>query len=129
MNTKILSSRADLEIAEGSLRSVLIDEFREEAKADAQSLDRMLTHLVNMQGAIADAPEIHTNVAKRLSDFATTTLRMASRNPEAAAKLTRLSVALRSASERLITVTSSVSSRSWSSNVRPFRSGTPMVLK
>ena len=102
MNTKILSSRADLEIAEGSLRSVLIDEFREEAKADAQSLDRMLTHLVNMQGAIGDAPEIHTNVAKRLSDFATTTLRMASRNPEAAAKLTRLSVALRSASERLI---------------------------
>ena len=101
MNTKILSSRADLEIAEGSLRSVLIDEFREEAKADAQSLDRMLTHLVNMQGAICDAPEIHTNVAKRLGDFATTTLRMASRNPEAAAKLTRLSAALRSASERL----------------------------
>jgi len=101
MDTKTLSSRADLEIAEASLRSVLIDEFRKEAKADAESLDRMLIHLVNMQGVIGSSPDRHANVAKRLGDFANTTSRMADRHPDAAPRLERLCHALRSASERI----------------------------
>ena len=101
MNSQISSSRADLEFAEVALRIVLVEEFRDEARADATSLDRMLVHLVNMHEAISLSPERHSNVAKRLDDFATTTLRMADRNPEAATKLSSLAEALRMASERL----------------------------
>jgi len=64
------------------------------------SLDRILVHIMNMGEAI-DSPERHPNVAKRLEDFATTTSRMAERNPEAAPKLSKLSDALRAASLRL----------------------------
>jgi len=101
MNSQTLSSRADLEFAEAALREVLVSEFRQDAKADAESLDRMLVHLVNMHEAISSSPERHANVAKRLADFATTSSRMAERNPAAATKLARLSTALRSASERI----------------------------
>ena len=101
MNSQTLSSRADLEFAEAALRDVLISEFKQEAKADAESLDRMLVHIVNMHEAISNSPERHANVAKRLGDFAVTTNRMAGRNPVAASKLTRLSQALGNASMRL----------------------------
>jgi hypothetical protein len=103
MNSQTLSSRADLEFAEAALREVLISEFKQEAKADAESLDRMLVHIVNMHEAISNSPERHANVAKRLGDFAVTTNRMAGRNPVAASKLTRLSQALGNASQRLST--------------------------
>jgi hypothetical protein len=101
MNSQTLSSRADLEFAEATLREVLISEFKQEAKADAESLDRMLVHIVNMHEAISNSPERHANVAKRLGDFAVTTNRMAGRHPDAAPKLTRLSQALGNASQRL----------------------------
>ena len=101
MNSQTSSSRAELEFAEVALRDVLIREFGEEAKADAKSLGRMLVHLVNMHEAVCISPERHANVAKRLGDFAVMTSRMASRNPAAAAKLTRLSEMLRTASSRL----------------------------
>jgi hypothetical protein len=101
MNSQTLSSRADLEFAEAALREVLVSEFKQEAKADAESLDRMLVHIVNMHEAISTSPERHANVAKRLGDFAVTTNRMAGRNPVAASKLTRLSQALGTASLRL----------------------------
>lgn len=83
------------------LRGVLDEEFRKEARADAQSLDRMLVHLVNMNGAISTSPETHTNVVKRLGDFAVTTTRMAERNPAAAPQLEQLAEALRKASQGL----------------------------
>jgi uncharacterized damage-inducible protein DinB len=102
MNSQTSVSRAELEVAEVTLRGVLVEEFRQEAKADAQSLDRMLKHLVNMNGAISSSPETHANVAKRLVDFANTTTRMADRNPEAAPQLAKLAEALRKASERLV---------------------------
>ena len=101
MNSQTMSSRADLEFAEAALREVLIGEFKQDASADARSLDRMLVHIVNMHEAISTSPERHANVAKRLGDFAITTTRMASRNPDVASKLTRLSQALGAASSRL----------------------------
>jgi hypothetical protein len=100
MNSQTQTSRADLEFAEVALRDVLV-EVKESAKADAMSLDRMLGHIVNMHEAITLSPERHSNVAKRLDDFATTTARMAGRNPTAAPKLSKLSDALRTASVRL----------------------------
>jgi hypothetical protein len=100
MNSQTLSSRADLEFAEATLRQVLAGPFQD-AKSDAMSLQRMLVHLVNMHQAISMSPERHLNVAKRLGDFATTVARMASRNPEAAPMLTKLSETLRAAGVRL----------------------------
>ena len=101
MNSQTSSSRADLELVEVVLREVLMGDFKQEAKADATSLDHMLVHIVNMQEALSTSPENYANVAKRLGDFANSTIRMASRNPEAASKLTRLSQALGTASTRL----------------------------
>ena len=101
MDSQLMSSRADLEIAEAALRDVLVEEFQDEAKPEAKSLGRMLVHLVNMHEAIGTSPERHANVAKRLSDFAITTTRMANRSPEAAPKLKRLAQALDTASSRL----------------------------
>jgi hypothetical protein len=80
-------------------------EFKRDATADATSLDRMLVHIVNMHEALSTSPERHANVAKRLGDFALVTTRMASRNPQAAPKLTRLSWALGAASLRMRTPT------------------------
>jgi hypothetical protein len=102
MNSQASVSRADLEFAEVILRGMLEEEeFREEAKADAGSLDRMLVHLVNMNGVIGSSPDQHPNAAKRLGDFAATTARMADRHPDVASKLHKLSGALRIAGERL----------------------------
>jgi len=100
MNSQTLSSRADLEFAEATLRQVLVGQIQD-AKTDAMSLQRMLVHLVNMHRALSMSPECHTNVAKRLGDFATTAARMASRNPEAASMLTKLSEILRAVGVRL----------------------------
>jgi hypothetical protein len=101
MNSQTTSSRADLEVAEAAIRDILIGDFKEDAKADAMSLNRMLIHIVNMQEAISTSPETRVNVAKRLGDFASATTRMASRNPDAAPKLSRLAEALGIASARL----------------------------
>ena len=54
-----------------------------------------------MHEAISISPERHANVAKRLSDFALSTSKMASRHPEAAPKLAQLSESFRAAGERL----------------------------
>lgn len=95
MNSHTSSSRGELEFAEAALREALARGFGDDANADARSLGRMLVHLVKMNQAISVSPDSHANVAKRLADFAVTTTRMARRNPDAAAKLTRLSEALR----------------------------------
>jgi hypothetical protein len=100
MNSQTLTSRADLEFAEATLRQALVGKFQD-AKADAMSLQRMLVHLVNMHQAISLYPDLHANVAKRLGDFAVTAARMASRNPDAAPLLTKLSEILRAAGVRL----------------------------
>jgi hypothetical protein len=102
MNSQTLSSRADLEIAEVALRDLLVEDFNQETKGDVTSLNRMLVHLVNMHEALSTSPDRHINVAKRLGDFALTTTKIAGRHPQAAFKLTRLSAALRAASERLL---------------------------
>jgi hypothetical protein len=103
MYSQTPSPRADLQIAEAALREVLVEAFKQDAKADAMSLDRMLVHIVNMYEAIDTSPDRLANVAKRLDDFATTTARMADRNPAAAPKLSKLSEALRATSVRLRT--------------------------
>jgi len=100
MNSQVLSSRADLEFAEATLRQVLVEQLKD-AKADAMSLQRMLVHLVNMHQAISMSPERHANVAKRLGDFARTVERMANRNPAAAPLLSKLAEILRAAGVRL----------------------------
>jgi glycerol-3-phosphate dehydrogenase len=101
MNSQTLSPRADLEVSEIALREVLVDSFKQDAKADAMALDRMLAHLVNMNEALSTSSQDDANVAKRLGDFAATATRMASRNPDAAPKLLKLSQALTTASQRL----------------------------
>ena len=101
MNSQTSCSRAELEFAEVALRAVLASELAKVGKADATSLQRMLHHIVNMNLAISTSPERHANVAKRLGDFAVATARMARRNPDAAARLTRLSDVLRTAGSRL----------------------------
>src|SRR5262245_7267312 len=101
MNSQTCSSRAELEFAEAAIRDVLVDEFKRDAKTDAMSLDRMLVHITNMNEALTSSPESHSNVAKRLDDFATTTAKMAGRNPLAAAKLSRASGLLRAVSLRM----------------------------
>jgi len=88
-------------MAEVALRELLRSEFTESAKSDAASLGRILVHVVNMHEAISISPERHANVAKRLSDFALSTSKMASRHPEAAPKLAQLSESFRAAGERL----------------------------
>jgi hypothetical protein len=109
MNSQTLSSRADLEFAEATLRQVLVAQFQD-AKTDAMSLHRMLVHLVNMHQAISMSPERHANVAKRLVDFATTVARMANRNPDAAPMLTKLADILRAAGVRLQSTVASATS-------------------
>lgn len=103
-----MSSRADLELAEVALRDILRAELPPEVKPDGMSLSRMLVYLVNMHAALGTSPDRHADVVKRLDDFATTTSRMAGRNPGAAPKLSRLSESLRAASVRLREATVSV---------------------
>ncbi|HEX6397805.1 MAG TPA: hypothetical protein VFZ95_10300 [Steroidobacteraceae bacterium] len=101
MNSHTSTSRAELELAEVALREILRSDFTANAKSDATSLGRILVHVVNMQQAISISPERHANVAKRLDDFAVSTAKMASRNPEVAPKLSRLADTFRAAGERL----------------------------
>jgi len=101
MNSQSYSSRADIEVAELALRAVLVDEFRKEARSDAQSLDRMLAHLVNMNLFLSTSPEILDNVKKRLGDFAAAATRMADRNPDSGPQLKVAAEKLQQASERL----------------------------
>lgn len=101
MNSQTSCSRAELEFAEAALREVLARELGKAEKADVTSMQRMLRHIVNMNLAISTSPERHAEVAKRLGDFAVTTSRVAGRNPDAAASLTRLTEVLRAVSSRL----------------------------
>lgn len=111
MNSQTLSSRADLEHAEAVLREVLVADREQPDKRDAGSLGRMLVHIVNIHQAVGSSPERHSNAAKRLGDFAMTTTRMIERNPESAPKLNRLTLALRTASERLALLAGASASR------------------
>ncbi len=97
MNTATPSPQADIHVAELALRDVLAGEIREEARDVANSLDRMLVHVVNMKSAVESTPASHTNVAKRLKDFSVTTARLAAKHPKSAVKLERLSEAFRDA--------------------------------
>ncbi len=101
MNSQTSTTRAELELAEVALRDILRGDFTTTAKSDATSLSRILVHVVNMHQAISISPERHATVAKRLGDFAVSTSKMASRNPEAAPKLEQLSGFFRAAGERL----------------------------
>lgn len=101
MNSPEILSRADIENAEGLLRSVLLDDLADGESGDAGSLQRMLAHLVNIHLAVSTSNDRNANAAKRLEDFAVTTTRMAARLPRSAAKLSRLSTALRAASARV----------------------------
>ena len=101
MNTETQSSREPLEQAEQLLRDVLSTDFEEKEKSDAASLARMVVHIVNMQKVVDSSSDVRANAAKRLGDFAITTTRMASRNPDNAVRLSRAAEALRVASTQL----------------------------
>ncbi len=101
MQTNIAAYQADIESAQASLRNVLVGDFRESATVEAGSLARILTHVENIQRAIAESPACHDNAAKRLGDFADITLRMESRFPKWAEKFSAASKSLRAASVRL----------------------------
>jgi|SRR5690349_3280813 len=101
VNSQTSTTRAELELAEVALRDILRGDFTANSRSDATSLGRILVHVVNMHQAISISPERHANVAKRLGDFAVSTSKMASRNPEAAPQLERLSGFFRAAGERL----------------------------
>ena len=87
--------------AEQLLRDVLNKDFEQNEKSDAASLARMVVHIVNMQKVVDSSSDVRANAAKRLGDFALTTTRMASRNPDSAVRLSRAAEALRVASTKL----------------------------
>lgn len=101
MNSQASMSRAQLEQAEALLRDVLLKDFEGSKEGDAGSLERMMTHIVNMQGAVSISTDVHANAAKRLGDFAVAAQRMVDRRPQSAARLTRLAEVLRAASAGL----------------------------
>jgi hypothetical protein len=98
------SASADIHNAEETLREVLASGLREEASDSANSLERMLIHLVNMQRAIETTPASFSNVAKRLKDFSATASQMAAKHPVSAGKLEKLSEALRTASSTTLEI-------------------------
>jgi hypothetical protein len=98
MQSPIPSARAELETAEAELRTLLVGDFRQNAKEDASSLDRILVHIGNIHQAIDVFPDRRANAAKRLEDFAAIAARMTRRHPAATDQLSRLATALRTAS-------------------------------
>lgn len=101
MNTPTLSPRVEIQSAEEALRELLASDFRNEAREDAGSLNRILMHLANIKSSIVTMPACLPNAVKRLNDFATLTTRMATRNPQSRDPLTKLTVALQTAGARV----------------------------
>jgi hypothetical protein len=101
MNTTTQTPTADIKMAEQALRDTLAGEIKAEARDAANSLERILIHVSNMQSAIETTPACRTNVAKRLKDFSVTTARMATKHPKSAEQLEKLTEVLRAAGEQV----------------------------
>jgi hypothetical protein len=100
-----------LEQAEAQLRDIF-QRHLPNAPAEAGSLGRMLTHVVNIRRAVHESPEVHANAAKRLGDFALTVERMAKRAPandeEMTERITNLANTLKIAGHELASAKSTV---------------------
>lgn len=101
MNTTTQTPQADIQMAEQALRDTLAGEIKAEARDAANSLERILIHVSNMQSALETTPACRTNVAKRLKDFSVTTARMATKHPKSKDQLEKLTEALRAAGEQV----------------------------
>ena len=103
--TTTSSPRSDIQTAEHALRDVVASGLRDDAPETANTLERMLVHVTNMQSAVETTPSSLPNVAKRLRDFSVTTTRLAGKHPKSAEKLEWLAQALRTAGEQVTEAT------------------------
>jgi hypothetical protein len=97
MTTIPNAGAAAIQNAEHLLREVLDAGLRDQATDAANSLERILVHVKNMQQALESNPGCRLNVVKRLRDFSATTAKMASNYPQSASGLTTLTETLKSA--------------------------------
>ena len=66
--------------AEAQLREICESHAKVDDAIDAGSLNRMLVHIRNINASVCTSTRDHVNAAKRLSDFAATLGRMASKS-------------------------------------------------
>jgi hypothetical protein len=90
-----------LDHAEVQLREICESHAQFEESIDTGSLNRMLVHIRNINASVCSSTRDHINAAKRLTDFATTLGRLASKsfplNAELATRIANLSTTLRDA--------------------------------
>jgi methyl-accepting chemotaxis protein len=94
-----------LEQAESQLRELCERRDQFATPIDTGSLGRMLVHIQNIHRSISESTRDHVNAAKRLTDFAVTLGRMATRftpgSEELAARIQSLADLLRTAGAEL----------------------------
>lgn len=87
--------------AEMQLREICATPARLDPAIDAGSLNRMLVHIRNINASVCTSTRDHVNAAKRLSDFAATLGRMASKSTsidaDLAARIDSVAATLRDA--------------------------------
>jgi hypothetical protein len=90
-----------LDHAEMQLREICESHAQFEETIDTGSLNRMLVHIRNINASVTASTRDHVNAAKRLSDFATTLGRLATKSSpldaELASRITNLAGTLRNA--------------------------------
>jgi hypothetical protein len=70
-----------LDLAASQLREICEQSDRFAPPLDTASLGRMITHIRNINRAVAESPEDHANAAKRLTDFSLVLGRIARNAP------------------------------------------------
>jgi hypothetical protein len=80
-----------LDHAELQLREICESHAQFDDAIDTGSLNRMLVHIRNINASVSASTRDHVNAAKRLSDFATTLGRLATKSPLDAELATRIS--------------------------------------
>jgi hypothetical protein len=80
-----------LDHAEVQLREICESHSQFDEAIDTGSLNRMLVHIRNINASVSTSTRDHVNAAKRLSDFATTLGRLATKSPLDAELATRIS--------------------------------------
>ena len=89
-----------LDHAEVQLREICESHAQFDEAIDTGSLNRMLVHIRNINASVSASTRDHVNAAKRLSDFATTLGRLATKSPlepELATRISNLAGTLRDA--------------------------------
>jgi methyl-accepting chemotaxis protein len=106
--TDMTNTSRTLEQAESQLRELCERRDQLATPIDTGSLGRMLVHIQNIRRSISESTRDHVNAAKRLTDFAVTLGRMATRfapgSEDLAARIQSLADLLRTAGAELASV-------------------------